>query len=154
MRLILCSVIVAASLVVGYRLSSKLGRRKKLLSDFITMLDEADSRIRYTSESLASVFNNSFTGYSFSCEKPFFEQWTGMLEEYKGIMKDDDIDILKSFGKELGSSDIEAQQKHIALYKKMLSERFDSAREDYENKSRLYFLLPFCAGLALAVFLI
>ena len=154
LKLILCAVISAASLYVGFVLSSRLTERVKLLERYIGLLDESAGRIEFSSVDLAAAFSRNFAGFSFAAEKPFSPQWERFITETGAVLHSDDIDILKGFAQGMGEGDTESQLRHIGQYKRRLTLCLDTARKDVEQKSSVYRILPFAVGLALVILLI
>ena len=66
MKLLLCMVVIGASLAVGLWLSMRLSERTKLLGSYITLLQEVALKMTYTSDSLAKLFADNFAGYPFT----------------------------------------------------------------------------------------
>ena len=154
LRLILCAVIVAASLFIGCFMSSRIRRRIRLLNDFLILFNSASLRIAYTGDNLASVFSENFAGFVFAPDEPFTEQWESMVGQYGDILNVDDKELLIRFTEGLGESDVESQQKHIGLYASLLRERLDSAQAETDKKAKVYRAVPFFIGLAAAILLI
>lgn len=154
LRLALGLLIVAASILIGYSLSSRLSRRRTILSNYLALLDEAANRMNYTGESLAAVFAENFAGYAFDPARAFYPQWESMTERYRGVLKAEDLRVLLSFARELGQGDIPAELNRFRLYQGLLHERLDDARSACEKKGALYRILPFSIGLVITILLL
>ena len=154
LRLILGLVITAASIVVGYYLSSRLTRRKTILGEYIRLLDEAAGRMSYTMASLAEVFSDNFAGFRFEPSLDFSPQWERMTARYRDALNDGDRRVLSEFAQGLGCADIPSELRHIALYQGLLRERLDDARAACERKGSLYRVLPFSIGLTVTILLL
>ncbi len=142
MKLLLCMVVIGASLAVGLWLSMRLSERTKLLGSYITLLQEVALKMTYTSDSLAKLFADNFAGYPFTDKKPFAEQFTEMTRRYQGILSAEDCGILEDFSRGLGDSDTGTQLKHIQLYTGLLTGQRNKAQQAAEEKGRLYRILP------------
>ena len=147
-------IVVTVALLIGVYLSTRLSERTKLLSSFISLLEEVSLRMTYISSDLASLFKDNFAGFEFSPNQPFVPQFSMMIKQYKGTLSADDIALLNDFSKGLGTSDTASQLRHIQLYVKLLQEQLNKARDEVERKSKLYRILPLSAGIAVAVLLI
>ena len=153
-KLLLCMIVIGASLAVGLTLSSRLSERTKTLSAYITLLEEVAVRMRYYATDLAALFSDNFAGFQFLSDRPFDVQFARMVRERQHVLNAEDLKLLDEFGRDLGTSDIDSQQRHIRLYIKLLTEQLDQAREDEQRKGRLYRLLPLSIGIAAAILLI
>lgn len=154
MKLLLCMMIVAASLAIGLYLNSRLTERTKILSSYITMLEEAAVRMSYTSDHLAALFADNFAGFVFDEHQPFAEQFCHMTRRYKDVLTEEDIRVLDDFTRDLGVSDTASQLKHIRLSVTLLTQHLESAREEVRKKSKVRLILPLSVGLAAAILLL
>lgn len=149
-----CILIVFCSTILGNRFSRKLSKRKEILQNFVNLLDNAYTKIKYSSNSLANIFNDSFLEYSFNENESFSTQWKTMLKNYQNTLNKKDIKLLVEFSDEIGKTDTEGEISNILLYQGLLKENIESAKDDIEKKSRLYTLLGFSIGMTLAIILI
>ena len=154
LRAAVAIAILSASIAVGYHFTARLSERVRIIGDFLTLFDTAASRMQYTRDELYSVFSDSFTGYVFDRERSFASQWAEMISAYRGVVNQEDYRILSDFADELGAGDLPSQLDRLSLYKSLLSERFEDAKKDRENKAKLYRTLPFSAGLTLVILLL
>ncbi len=153
-KLLGCILLIFCSTILGNKYSRKLSKRKEILQNFVNLLDNAYTKIKYSSNSLADIFNDSFLGYSFTDNLSFSAQWKNMLKNYQNTLNDNDIKLLVEFSNEIGKTDTEGEISNILLYQGLLKENIESAKEDIEKKSRLYTLLGFSIGMTLAIILI
>ena len=151
LRLILCVVIAAASLMTGMYLSARLNRRERTLVGFIGLLREAKTRIAYRYDSLASAFSDNFLGNEFSAAEPFVPQWEAMADMCRDSLTADDIAFIKSFAGELGSSDVDTQLSRFDYYISSLGEHLNDAKRETASKASVYRALPFAAGMAAVI---
>ena len=63
-------------------------------------------------------------------------------------------EILLEFAHGCGRTELEGQQAHVGYYRTLLSAQEEDARRAYEEKGRVYRMLGFTAGVALALLLI
>lgn len=154
LRLLLGLLIVAVSILIGFYLSSRLSRRRTVLTDYISLLDEAANRLSYTSDHLAAVFGENFAGFHFESSLAFAPQWEKMTEQFRDVLTDADRRVLCEFAEKLGEGDIPSQLNRIRLYQSLLKERLDEARECCEKKGALYRVLPFSIGLIITILLL
>ncbi|MBQ0097770.1 MAG: stage III sporulation protein AB [Oscillospiraceae bacterium] len=153
-KLLGCVLLVFCSTILGNRFSRKLSKRKEILQNFVNLLDNAYTKIEYSSNNLADIFNDSFLEFSFKDNEPFSSQWKTMLKGYQNILSSNDINLLIDFSNEIGKTDTNGEISNILLYQGLLKENIESAKDDIEKKSRLYTLLGFSIGMTLAIILI
>lgn len=154
LRLIAGLTVTAASILIGCYLSSRLTRRRALLSDYIALLDEAANRLSCTGMSLAAVFSENFSGFAFDPSVAFAPQWERMADQYRDVLGEDDRRVLRDFAKELGNGDLEAQLNRIRLYQQMLKGRLADADHACEKKGSLCRILPFSIGLVITIIML
>lgn len=153
-KLLGCVLLVFCSTILGNRFSRKLSKRKEILQNFVNLLDNAYTKIEYSSNNLADIFNDSFLEFSFKDNEPFSLQWKTMLKGYQNILSSNDINLLIDFSNEIGKTDTDGEISNILLYQGLLKENIESAKDDIEKKSRLYTLIGFSIGMTLAIILI
>lgn len=153
-KLLLCIVFVATSTVVGFSYSNKLYRRKTTLENFVVLLTNCLTQMRYTSHSLSRIFSDSFIEYEFCESKPFVSQWADMLNNYNNILTRDDISVLTDFSHTLGTLDTMGEQSNIEMYIELLKNQIRDAQNDIEQKSKLYKTLGFSFGLVVCILII
>ena len=146
--------ILAACVLCGYHFTSKLSERPRIIQTFLTLFDTAASRMQYTHDDLYAVFSDNAFGYEFDRIRSFSSQWDEMLSGCRSVIRADDYQVLEEFANGLGTSDLESQLRHIAMYKTLLSERLEDAKKEQENKANLYRVLPFSLGLTIAILLL
>ena len=65
-----------------------------------------------------------------------------------------DKELLSSFFKDLGTTDIDGELSHIKMYQELFSEQYKLSKEDIKNKGKLYRMLGLFSGLAFVVLFI
>lgn len=154
LKLFLCILILFCSAVIGLHLSQQLKRRLDVLLDFEQLLHHASIKIEYTKGDLCEVFSDNFARFDFRRDVSFEEQWKRFVERFSGFMKEDDIKLMLEFTDGLGAADIDSQQKHLALYVKLLQEHIDNARVNIEKRSKMYRIMPLSLGMAVSLLII
>ena len=87
---------------------------------------------------------------------PFFDAWKQGIKKIPketGILTCD-LEMLSDFGKGLGVSDLEGQLSHLELNIEMVKLRLEESRENKKRKGRLYQMLGFSLGAAVALLLV
>lgn len=151
---VLCITVVIASLAVGLYYSSRLSQRVSVLSDMISLLEEVSAKIKYTADPLAELFENNFAGFRFEVNQPFDRQFSEMVHRYKDVLSTEDLRQLDELGRDLGTSDVDSQQRMIRLSITVLMQQRDQAQTEVTNKGKLYRILPLSAGIAAAILLL
>lgn len=147
-------MIVTCSTLIGFTYSQKLYKRKSVLEKFIVELKNCSTKLTYTSAQLSELFSNNFMNYSFDEDSPFIEQWHNMLQDFSAVLTSDDVEVLKSFAKNLGTTDSDGELKNIELYTHMLQNNIADASIQIDKKSKLYKTLGLSIGVAIAIFII
>ena len=153
-KIMLCIIIVASSSAAGFYYSHKLYDRKRILQNFVLELKKCSTLINYTSDALYKIFDGNFMNYEFSENVSFEAQWIEMLSVYKDKLKAEDIDCLGAFGRSLGTSDVNSEQKNIMMYIEMLNKCISDAENDILVKSKLYRIYGFSIGVTVSILLI
>lgn len=153
-KLILCGLVVVCACLIGNYYSMRLVRRRDILRSYISLLTNADSRLRYTAAPLCALYADNFAGFLFVSELPFSPQWRRMADMFSGALNKGDIELLYRFGDESGNSDEESQHQLISLYCDLLGERLDDADNAIKQKCRLYRVGGFSAGMCIALMLL
>lgn len=152
-KLILCLVITITSSFVGFSFSHRLYKRKEVLEQFVLELKNALTQVRYSTDSLAKIFSKKFNGYFFDDETDFFVQWLKMLKIYENELSKKDIEMLSSFAKNLGTSDLDGEINNLNMYIELLNNSIKEAQNNINLKSKLYRTLGMSFGLALSIML-
>ncbi len=154
LKSVLCITIIIASLAVGLYYSSRLSQRVSVLSDMISLLEEVNAKIKYTAAPLAELFENNFTGFRFEVNQPFERQFSELVHRYNDVLTTEDLRLLDELGRDLGTSDVDSQQRLIRLSITVLTQQRDQAQTEVTNKGKLYRILPLSAGIAAAILLL
>ncbi len=160
-------LVLISSAMIGYMKALKYTLRRQTLRSFLSSLNlliteitysqitlsEAFAKLSETSESgvgrfflLVSQILNSNEGYTAG------EAWEIALDKVENInLSQDDIKILKSFGKGLGNSDIYNQEKNFKLASELLKKQLTDAEESSRKNERLYKSLGILIGIAVVI---
>jgi stage III sporulation protein AB len=132
------------------------------------MLDRTASLIRYGRATVYEILDDLCSDSRFSelsfiysaregCKLggAFRDRWeeaaAGLKETF---LQEEDIELIRKIGRNLGGSDAEGQLSAIALEKEEQKTLLDAASSVWEKKSRLYRSLGFLAGAFIAIILI
>ena len=82
------------------------------------------------------------------------ENWIIQSEELKDKLNNEDIYIIKSFGKLLGKTDIQGQVSEILLTKKLVEKQINQAEIERQKNSKLCKTMGIISGLGICIILI
>lgn len=166
-----CLVIMACSTSAGYMLASGYRKRVIELRGFQSALQLLEDEIMFTSTPLpqaglelgkrmnspiADLFElfghilKQRIGYTAG------EAWNMAMDKYRNFLclNQEDIDIILGFGKNLGSTDKENQQKSFRLVRHRLEEQLKKAEDGRIKNEKLCKSLGFLLGAALVTLLV
>lgn len=164
-------VVIFSSGFLGYILSRDCARRPQQLRDLQSLLQMLENQISFMSDILSDAFE-SISRNSSSEVTAFFEAAAGFLKAERGIdarsaweqavnqnikrtaLSREDIEILFSFGRMLGGSDLEGQIKNIRLTRSQLELQERKAEESRVKNERMYRSLGILGGIAVVIILL
>ena len=170
LKIIGSAIVILASSYIGFAFSKDCSRRPQELRDLQAMLQIFENEISYLSNLLTDAFEKVYKS-SNSTVSVFFEKTVEFLREgnmnasqawEKAVrnkigttaLKNEDEEILVSFGKMLGNSDLAGQIKNIQLtmYQiKLQEQKAEALRKKYET---MYKTLGVLGGTALVIMLV
>jgi stage III sporulation protein AB len=170
-KIINSCVIILFSTLIGLELAKKYIVRTRELSAIQGALSRLETEILHYASSLPEALVRigksvgggtgklfCLTGQTLLDKKKYTvaETWSSSLEQLKTTLclEQEDIDILKRFGDQLGSSDKEGQVRFIRLTLLQLHEEEKKARAIREKYNKMYQSLGLLGGIALAILLL
>jgi stage III sporulation protein AB len=154
-------ILVASGTLAGYMESRRLSIRVEQLESFLRFLSAAQTEIRFAAlpvEQIVQRHSNELEFLEICGEKcsegdSFYKAWEkGIKGGTRGHgLKSQDIDLFYGFGKSFGASDADGQISHCTLYAELINDNLKSAREEKNQKSRLYQILGVFSGMAAAL---
>lgn len=169
-KLLGCIMVLLSSGFLGYVLSSDCKKRPRQLRELQSMLQMFENQISYLSDVLADAFGRISaaggetgiffidtverlrSGRSLSAAQAWEEAVRGNIK--KTSLNREDEEILVSFGKLLGGSDLEGQVKNIRLTLYQLRSQEQKAEESRKRNESMYRSLGILGGLAVVIVLI
>lgn len=158
---------------LGNRIAYKYKNRVKQLQELKIILNTIETKIKFTQQPLTEIFKeivhhknskNSKNGINIifkeASEKIDMECFKKVWSEsiYKAKEKLDltqeDIDIIESMGKTLGTTDIEGQIKEIEIIKDFIENQIEKAEEERKKNEKMYKMLGGIAGIGIVIILI
>ncbi len=164
MKYILLILLVCATSFIGYTFSKKYRIRAKFFQSLLYLCQKFDIEINFSRERLKKIFENLDEKNKSNLKGidknfiSFIDKEVSLEKEnlFKGIpfLKEDEKDLIYTFFKSLGRSDVDSQSKEI----KNFQSRFDAivTQTNAENKKygSLTMKLGIIAGLLLVVIFI
>jgi stage III sporulation protein AB len=164
-------IVLLSSGFLGYVLSSDCEKRPQQLRELQVLLQMFENRINYLSDVLTEAFEKVYrstsneVGIFFRCTVLKLKQdrnitasvaWEEAVKENikKTALNMEDEEILISFGKILGSSDLEGQIKNIKLTLNQLKIQEQKAEEHKNKNESMYKSLGILGGIAIVIVLI
>lgn len=156
-------ILIAAGTLAGYMESHRLTVRVQQLEAFLRFLSAAQTEIRFAALPVEQIVQRHGRDMEFlricakNCEQGgrFSAVWDESVStgaKGSGLLAGD-IELLRSFGKGFGASDVEGQLSHCELYSQLIGENLKNAREEKSRKSKLYQILGIFSGMAAALVL-
>lgn len=159
-------ILVTSGTMIGFLKAKQLSGRVDFLEEYISLLTYIETQVRYSYECVTDILVHyedserlSFIG---DCVDKtlngeiFSEAWRSSVSNIpidRGL-KNEDINLIRGFGKEFGLSDIEGQIAHCKLHKQLMQDRLNDARIQKQKKSRLYQMLGASLGLCIGLLFI
>lgn len=165
------TAIIGACAAIGYLYSSECSRRPQELRMLQSMLNMFENEIKFLSDTITEAFQK-ISSASDCRTSVFFSGTARLLVENSGMgaaeawnstvranirmtaLNREDEEIVASFGKMLGKSDLEGQIKNIRLTLNQLEVQEKKAEEHRKRNEVMYRTLGFLGGLAIVIILI
>ena len=157
-------ILVACSLVGRY-LSKKYVMRVKELEEMRNALNMFQSKIKFTYEPIAEIFQEIVQNTSKNVGQVFLlakekmksktasVSWEEAVQESENNLKEEDKYVLKTLAKLLGQTDVEGQLSQIEVTQKFLESQLKEAQEEKIRNEKLYNRLGTTIGLAIVIIL-
>ena len=161
MRTLAAAAAFALCVIVGLRKSAALKRRSELLAELRTMLRIFSIEIRCCALTLEELceradgkFGELLRAARESCDD-IRTAWDNACSEMtRSGYSGEEAELMRSLGKELGTSDCAGQEQLLELYFERISALYEAASADNGKKARLFRSVGFLCGAGAAVLLI
>lgn len=165
-KTILLFAIFSLSTGIGILISKMYENRVKELRQFKNILNIIKTKIKFTYEPLAEIFNQISQEKSSKIEEIFenmiyklaFENvkysWMDAIQEADISITQEDKDILKELGKVLGQTDADSQVNEIEVTESFLNIQIEKAEEARKKNQKMYKTLGVVVGLVFVIILI
>lgn len=170
-KTLLILVVFGVSTCIGYLLANKYTARVSEINDILLALDIFETKIKYTYDSLSTVFLYIADNLKTKIYRIFFitaeeinenkndsagNLFKEVVENEKVFLnlKKEDIEILKELGVSLGQTDLEGQLKNIHLVRTSLENQFKIAQNEKTKNFKMYRNLGILSGLVIIIILL
>ncbi|MDQ5983676.1 MAG: hypothetical protein RUMPE_00700 [Eubacteriales bacterium SKADARSKE-1] len=156
------TVLLISSVFTGIYISHRLSLRVEFLRKYLNFIKYIETEIRYSADLIYDLVKKyKATGimkkFVDECccnmEKgiPVSSAWNLALKKISADsgLYSDDIEIIHSFGENLGKNDIEGQIAHCNLTSELIGSCLICAKDNKSRKSKLYFMLCLFSGLCI-----
>ena len=159
-------LVFLSATLIGKYISQKYKFRLDELEEMKNALNIFKSKIKFTYEPLAEIFNQISQEKSSKIEEIFenmtyklaFENikysWMDAIQEADISITQEDKDILKELGKVLGQTDADSQVNEIEVTESFLNMQIEKAEEARKKNQKMYKTLGVVVGLVFVIILI
>lgn len=133
-------------------MSNKLLRRRKYISTILLFLNRLSTTICYRKDDISDIIFNLADDELSPLKNAENNQYETIINSLSFNSKDKEL--LTSFFKDLGTTDIDGELSHIKMYQDLFSEQYRISKEDIKSKGKLYRMLGLFSGLAFVVLFI
>lgn len=165
LKLILYTLIVLTSSMLGITLSRKYVKRVDELKDFKSALVMLKTKIRYTYEPIGEIFTDISRSLKGNISILFKNACTqieekGSTDGFYAAVKITDLSInyedkqvIGNLSKLLGKTDVEGQLNEIELVQSFLDNQIEKAEAEKEKNYKLYKTLGVVCGVGIVIIL-
>lgn len=170
-KILLCTVIICFSGLIGILKAYGYGERTRLLSEFMQASEKVRIEIEYRREPLPVIFERmsenmekKVSGFFFQRVLDFREEkslelhqcWEWAADEIyeKTALTSGDIMLIKELGNQLGRTGLSGQSKILELSLKQFEMQLAQAEEENRTKGKMYISLGFVAGILIVILII
>ena len=156
LRLVGALIIMTACTALGFFFAGRLRLRKEYLGALLMLSDSLKTEIRYSRDDIMTLIRRSSprlinelapkTDNAVEFRTRFSD---GVPRSYS--LTPEDRALTDELFSKLGTTDVEGQISHLELCGEKLRNSYNNSIEEIKTKSKLYKLLGFFAGAALAV---
>lgn len=138
-----------AFLTTGQYVNFRLKKRVDSLNNLIVLIENINSQITFSQKSIMNVINDSSSNNENELRiiKEFVknqhldltDNWQNSVNSFGryDCLNEEDRKILFSFGKELGTTDLQGQRNNCNLHIDLLKKQLESAAKTVREKSKM-----------------
>ena len=170
MRFVAAMILFSACTMCGFLNAYRLGARSRGIHAVIADAKRIQSRMEYSSASIGRILSETDASEMhalWSCMSDelghgstVFEGWRTAYERTRtdltilNALHKEEIDAMDEFFRDLGTSDINSERKHFALFYDRMEALYLTAESDYKNRGRVFRSIGTLGGAALAILVI
>lgn len=159
-------LVFSISSIIGILFSKKYQNREKELKELKNAISLFETKIKFTYSPVPEVFKEVANGTAIPISKMFkiagekmekissTQAWEEGIAGVNHNLKEEDIKVIKEFGRMLGKTDMEGQISQIEVTKSFLEEQIEKAKTERNKNEKLYKTLGMVSGLAIVIILI
>ena len=158
-------MLLTSSALIGIYFSHKLSLRVEFLRKYLSFIKYIETEIKYSADLIYDLMKKyKTTGtmkkfideccYNMENSMSVSGAWNLALKKISGDsgLCSNDIEIINSFGENLGKNDINGQISHCNLTSELIGSCLTSAKDNKARKSKLYFMLCLFSGFCIVLF--
>ena len=155
-RVVGAALVLVSCTAFGFYSAYRLGLRNKFLRAFLSLLSRLETGVRYSREDIVTLIKASSPKTLSACfpdgddPRRFLDETVGRFKTSFNL-NSETVLALEYFASFIGSSDVDGQINHLRLCQSSFEQLYNNSLEEYKTKSRLYKILGFFAGAALAL---
>ena len=142
-------IIAAVIMLTGQYLNMKLKKRVLSLKRFILLIEGIDSQIIFSKRKILQIIEEliskdenylkTMSALVVMDDGNFLENWQKAIDENSkcDAFNDEDKKIIMSFGKSLGVTDLDGQNKNCRIHIELLKKQLLSAETDVKEKLKI-----------------
>lgn len=165
MKIIALALVSLVLVLIGQYANLRLKKRIASLKEYILLIESINSQISFSKKSISQIISDfidkSNVNLKTLCELKedmninFHECWENAIEKYAGFdaLNNEDKNILLSFGKNLGTTDLNGQINNSKLHVLMLEKQLKTAEENLSGKLKINTALSTVSALGLIIIL-
>ncbi len=148
LKLVGAMVICLCGYLAGYIKAADMGKRVRTLTAVCRCVQTLERCIVFEKKPLKSAFSEladtAYIGKAFSDtaqnmrESGVWEAWKRAVSEYMPRLTEDERDAVCFLCRGMGTMDSDGEKKHLEAAERLLENRLEAARAEYEEKSGLY----------------
>lgn len=154
--------------LAGRYVDMRMKKRLRNLETFKMLLTRLQSEINYSNDSIKSVieklsFDEIYKSLNFFSvimqhlnEWSIKESWENAVDKayFFDCLLKDDARVLKSYGRGLGISSIDGQNKNCQLHLNQIETKIESATYDYAYKGKMVRMMSFLIGFGVVIVMV
>lgn len=165
LKMMMCFLLLALCTYLGRLVASKYGKRVRELKEMKSVLNLVETKIKFTYEPLGEILKELSSQFSHNVSNILMKTcqnmkqcsvgkaWELALETENSYILKEDKEILKTWGRMLGKTDIAGQVQQIEQTAEFLNYQIEKAETACHKNEKLYRTLGVVIGAAFVILL-